>query len=204
MMNFDLGSWMANVKALIPISEIIKIPSQRDKLIKFIEGPSKENEDDEDELIMLQTTKDKKEGSYPPFYMSLHINGLMLHNCMLDLGASTNVMPLKVMNQLGLKVTRPYRNVCGIDSRKIEAHGLIKDPEVHFFQHPDMSLLMDVVGIDVSDAWGMLLSRKWGAQVGGTLQLDLSYAKIPTTQNTYVTLYREPKRKYHVEDPCIG
>ena len=162
-MNFDLGNWMANAKALIPISEIIKISSQMEKLIRFIEGPSKQNDDDEDEPIMLQTSTEKKEGSVPPFYISLHINDLMLHNCMLDPEASTNVMPLTVMNQLGLKVTRPYRKVCGIDSKKIEAHGLIKDLEVRFLQHLDMSLLMYVVAIDVPDAWGMLLSKKWGS-----------------------------------------
>jgi hypothetical protein len=31
--------------------------------------------------------------------------------------------------------------------------------------------------------------------------MDLSYATIPTCENTYVTLYREPMMKYHVEDP---
>lgn len=47
----------------------------------------------------------------------------------------------------------------------------------------------------------MLLSRKWGAKVGGTLQLDLPYATILAGENAYVTLQREPERRYHVEDP---
>jgi hypothetical protein len=38
---------------------------------------------------------------------------------------------------------------------------------------------MDVVVIDVPDAWGMLLSRKWVATLGGNLQMDLTYATIP-------------------------
>jgi hypothetical protein len=45
---------------------------------------------------------------------------------------------------------------------------------------------MDVVVIDVLDAWGMLLSRKWAANLGNNIQLDLSYATIPTIDNTYV------------------
>jgi hypothetical protein len=32
---------------------------------------------------------------------------------MLDTGAGANIMPFKVMQQLGLKVTHPYKNVCG-------------------------------------------------------------------------------------------
>jgi hypothetical protein len=49
---------------------------------------------------------------------------------MLDSGASTNVMTLKVMKQLGLEITRPYGNVCGIDSKSIGVCGLIEDLEV--------------------------------------------------------------------------
>jgi hypothetical protein len=63
-------------------------------------------------------------------------------------------------------------------------------------------MLMDVVVIDAPDSWGMLLSRKWAAaSLGGSLQMDLSYATIPTCEGTFVTLYREHPRRYHVEDP---
>jgi hypothetical protein len=74
---------------------------------------------------------DRKNEEHAPFFISLVVNDLLLHNCMLDSGASTNVMSLKVMNQLGLKITRPYRNVCGIDSKLIKVCGLIKDLKVY-------------------------------------------------------------------------
>jgi hypothetical protein len=41
------------------------------------------------------------------------------------------------------------------------------------------------------DAWGMLISQKWAANLGGSIQMDLSYATIPTRENTYVTLHKE-------------
>jgi hypothetical protein len=110
-------------------------------------------------------------------------------------------MSLKVMNQLGLRTTRPYRNVCAMDSREIKVCGLIKDLHVKLVVYPNISILMDVVVIDVLDAWCMLLSRKWAASLGGSIQMDLSYATIPTCEGTFVTLYREHPRKYHVEDP---
>jgi hypothetical protein len=120
---------------------------------------------------------------------------------MLDSGASSNVMTRKVMERLNLRISRPYHNVCAMDSREIEVHGLIKDLQVHLVVFPDISVLMDVVVIDVPDAWGMLLSRKWAASLGGSLQMDLSYATIPTCDNTFVRLTREQEKKYHVEDP---
>jgi hypothetical protein len=42
---------------------------------------------------------------------------------------------------------------------------------------------------------------RWAANFGGTLQMDLSYATIPTCEGMFVTLHRELAYRYHVEDP---
>jgi hypothetical protein len=60
---------------------------------------------------------------------------------------------------------------------------------------------MDIVVIVVPDAWGMLLSRKTAADLGVNLQMDLTYATIPTLHGTTFKLNRELERRYHVENP---
>jgi hypothetical protein len=62
-------------------------------------------------------------------------------------------------------------------------------------------MLMDIVVIDMPDVWGIILSRKWSANFGGNLQMDLSYATILTPDGKPFILYREPIVKYQVEDP---
>ena len=105
----------------MPVSKLIKIPSKKEKLLRLIEGPKykfieKSKETSEDiPVILLAIDKEKGNGSHSPFFISLMINDLLLHNCMLDLGASANVFVTKVMNQLGLKNNRPYRSVCVMD-----------------------------------------------------------------------------------------
>jgi hypothetical protein len=47
----------------------------------------------------------------------------------------------------------------------------------------------------------MLLSRKTTADLGGNLQMDLTYATIPTPNGAMFRLNRELERKYHVKDP---
>jgi hypothetical protein len=136
-----------------------------------------------------------------PFFLSLLVNNHILHNCMLDSGASSNVMTKKVMEQLNLRISRPYHNICAMDSKTIEVHGLIKGLQVHLAAFPDIMIEMDIVVIDVPDAWGMLLSRKTTADLGGNLQMDLTYATIPTPDGAMFRLNRELERKYHVEDP---
>ena len=53
---------------------------------------------------MIEDLKD----SFPPFYISLNIHDKVLHNCLLDSGASHNLMPKVVMDELGLIITKPY------------------------------------------------------------------------------------------------
>jgi len=55
--------------------------------------------------------------------------------------------------------------------------------------------------IDVPDPWGMLLSRKITTGLGGSIQIDLTYATIPILSGAMFRLNRELERKYHVEDP---
>jgi hypothetical protein len=120
---------------------------------------------------------------------------------MLDSGSGASLMTKKVMQQLNLKTTRPYGNVCAMDSRSVEVEGMIQNQTVRLAKYPDIHLTMDILVIDVPDKWGMLLSRKWGASLGGSLQLDLSYATVPASENSLVKLHSEKERRYHVENP---
>jgi hypothetical protein len=114
----------------------------------------------------------------PPFYVSLKIHDMTLHNDMLDLGASHNLMPKVVMDELGLDITRPYKDLFSFDSRKVKCFGLIKDMVVSLSQISSKNMIMDVVVSDIPPKFGMLLSRSWDAKLKGTLQMDMSYATI--------------------------
>jgi hypothetical protein len=58
--------------------------------------------------------------------------------------------------------------VCGVYSKTIMVCGLIKDLGVILVAFPYISLMMDVIGIDIPDAWGMLLSIEWEETLGGS------------------------------------
>ena len=47
----------------------------------------------------------------PPFYVSLIIGGKLVHNCMIDLGANSSVMPRCVADALGMKYEPIVRDV---------------------------------------------------------------------------------------------
>jgi ribonuclease HI len=204
-LNIDLGGWLNNAKILVPVSEIMKIPSQREKLLKAMNEPPKSIIPKQpavayqDAPVILQNW-DRTNQKNLPFYLSLLVNDKVLHNCMLDSGASSNVMTKKVMEQLNLRISRPYHNICALDSQTIEVFGLIKGLQVYLKAFPDIMIEMDIVVIDVPDLWGMLINRKSAADLGGNIQMDLSYATLPTPSGGTFKLDREVYRKGHVED----
>ena len=67
--------------------------------------------------------KDLKD-SCPPFYISLKIHDKILHNCLLDSGASHNPMPKAMMDEISLSITKPYHDLFSFDSRKLKCLGL--------------------------------------------------------------------------------
>jgi hypothetical protein len=154
--------------------------------------------DDQPELMFgLEVDGQNDNGVVAPFYISLKIHDLILHNTMLDSGASHNLMPKTMMEKLGLEVTRPYKYFHSFDSNKVKCIGLIKDLCITLAQIPTKSMVMDIIVEDIPPKYGMLLSRSWGDKLRGTLHLDMSYATIPVFGQQR-RLYRETLMKYMV------
>jgi len=118
---------------------------------------------------------------------------------MLDSRASHNLMPKVVMDQLGLEVTKPYKDLFSFDSRKVKFLGMIKDIVVSLAQIPAKNMVMDVVVIDILMKFDMLLSRSWAAKLKGTLHMDMSYATIFVFGQDK-RFYREVLLKYMVSN----
>jgi len=52
-------------------------------------------------------------------------------------------------------------------------------------------LVMDIMVVYLPPNFGMLLLRSWIKRLGGTLQMDLTYATIPLLGGEHRRLYRE-------------
>ena len=67
---------------------------------------------------------------------------------MFDSCASHNLMPKVIMDNLGVDITRPYKDLYSFYSRKFRCLGLIKDLVVTLHQILEKSVVMDVVMAD--------------------------------------------------------
>jgi hypothetical protein len=130
---FSFENEINKIKIPIPLVELVKNPVYRKQITKVISVSKLESQSD-----VLNLEDDKPNITFgphfegakdivSPFYITLNIYDQLLHNCMLDSGASHNVMPKIIMDRLGLQITRPYRDLFSFDSRKVKCMGMIKD-----------------------------------------------------------------------------
>jgi len=81
----------------------------------------------------------------PPFYISLKVHYMALDNSILDSGTSHNLMDKLIMDDLGLYITRPYKDLFSFDSRNVKCFGLIKDLVMLLSQIPSKNMLIHVL-----------------------------------------------------------
>jgi hypothetical protein len=90
--------------------------------------------------------------------------------------------------------------VYSFNSKKVKCIGLIKDMVVSLAQLPMKSVVMDIVVSDIAPKFGIILSIMWANKVGGSLQMDLTYATILVFGGEHRRLYREVRLAYIISD----
>jgi len=116
------------------------------------------NLQDEKPAVILGPLVEDRDDSSPPFYTSLNIHDKFFHNFLMDSGASHNLIPKTIMDELSIEIKKTYHDLYSLDSRKVKFLGVIKDLVVTLFQFPMKSVVMDIMVVDVPPKFGMLLS----------------------------------------------
>lgn len=109
---------------------------------------------------------------------------------MLDSRASHNLMPIIIMDNLGLEIKRSHHDMYYFDSKRLKCIGMIKDLVVTLAQLLMKSIMMDVVMVDIPVNFGMLLSKSWAGKLRGTIHMDMTYATIPVFGGEHIRLYK--------------
>ena len=123
--SFSLETEISKLKIPIPLTELCRSSMYRNQIMKFLQQKSVPdpisdviNLHDEKPTIVLGPRAESREDNTPPFYISLNIHNKVLHNCLLDSGASHNLMPKVVMDELGLDITSKYHDLFSLTQRK--------------------------------------------------------------------------------------
>jgi len=204
--SFILEHELRKIKIPVPLTKLLKNEPFKKSIMKVLQPtPSSVSSDvislqDENPAITMVPHIEDGSDASPPFYISLNIHDKIMHNCIMDSGASHNVMPKVVMEELGLEITKPYQELYSFDSKKVKCMRLIKDMVVSLAQLPMKSVVMDIVVANIPQKFGMLLTITWAKKVGGSLQMELTYATIHLFGGEHRRLYREVRLAYIISD----
>jgi hypothetical protein len=144
-MKFSLDGELVKLKIMVPLKDLICMPGHKKEVNQFVGSIYLTNISNHHPQVFLGMGKSNNDLA---LYISLLVNGLVLHSCMLYLGYSTNVMTLKIMHELGLKISKTYKSMQAVDLREVQVCGVIKVLEVHLQMFLIRVLTMDVLVID--------------------------------------------------------
>jgi hypothetical protein len=205
-LSFNLKEKKKKIKIPIPLVELMKNESFKKKKMSTLyprctsESANILNIQYNQPTIVLGPIIEDRDEICPPFYISLNIHDKILHNFLLDSGASHNLMLKVVMEELGIEITKTYHDLFSFDSKRFKFFGLIKYLVVTLTSTSMKTMVMDVVVTDIPPKFGCLLSISFMKRLGGTLQMDLSYATIPVFGGENKRLYRESQLAYIISD----
>jgi hypothetical protein len=127
--------------------DMCRIPHQKDFLLqalKSIENPITSTDQGENPTISYLRNKptvnafseDKKGNPFvPPFLLTFEVFNKNLHNCLVDFGASSNVMPLSICNKLNTVPLKSDKHVIQLDKTQVKVTGELKYVMIRMATH---------------------------------------------------------------------
>jgi hypothetical protein len=115
----------------------------------------------------------------PPFLLTFEIFNRNVHNCMVDLGASSNVMPWSVCQKINAEVEPSSLKIIQLDRTDVKVIGELKNVLIILSSNPKVHQVIDIIVVDIPEVYGMFLSRDWSEQLHGYFAMDWSHLWLP-------------------------
>jgi hypothetical protein len=122
---------------------------------------------------MKTCSEDKKGNPFVPlFLLTFEVFNKNLHNCLVESRASSNVIPLSICNKLNAIPLKSDKHVIQLDRTQVKVMGELKDAMIMMATHPKFVQVIDIIVVDIPEAYGFLLSRDWFEKLNGYFSTD--------------------------------
>jgi hypothetical protein len=152
---------LKKLKANISFMEICRIPQQKDfplQGLKLVENPMTSTDpggnlsptDLGNKTTVNAYSKDKKGGPFvPPFLLTFEVFNINLHNCLVDSGASSNVMPFSIYKKLNAVPLKSDKHVIQLDIAQVKVTGELKYVMIRIMTHLIFVQVIDIIVVDI-------------------------------------------------------
>jgi hypothetical protein len=130
----------------------------------------------------------------PPFLLTFDIFNRNHHNCLIDSGASSNFMPLSICKKLNTVPLKSDKHVIQLDITQVTVIGELKDVMIRMATHPKCVQVIDIIVVDIPEAYGLLLSQDWFEKLNGYSSTD--WAHLNLTLKGHANMIRIDRERY--------
>jgi hypothetical protein len=190
-LDYNIVEDLKKLKASISVMDICRIPQQKDFLLqalnsveKMTAGNGPERNLSPIDLVGKPTVNtclgDRKENPFvPSFLLTFEIFNRNLHNYLVDSGASSNIIPLSIFKTLNSIPLKSDKHVIQLDRTQVKVIGELRDVMIRISTHPTFMQLIDIIVVDIPEAYGLLLSRDWSEKIKGYFSTDWAHLCLP-------------------------
>jgi ribonuclease HI len=138
-------------------------------------------------------------GKIPPFYISIANHDVALHNCLVDNDVTNNIIPVAVMEALGMNYTKYYETgeiIYAIDSRQVPTYGEIEDFYAWITTTPHIITIFNIIVVDLPPTYGVFLGRYWSSMIGRYIMNDGSCMILLGKEGAMIKEPYEPRKPF--------
>ena len=121
----------------------------------------------------------KSQYQTPSFLLTFKIFNQNVHNFLVDSRASSNVMPYSVYKKLNARPQICKTNIIQLDRSHVNILGELKDALIHLSSNSKVHQTIDIIVVDIPEAYRVILSRDWSAKLNGYFATEWSHLWLP-------------------------
>jgi hypothetical protein len=211
--DYNIVEYLKNLKENILVMDMCRIPQQKDFLLqalKSVENPTTSTNQGENIIptdlrnkpTVNVCSEDKKGKPFvPSFLLTFEVFKKNLHNCLVDSGASSNVISLSICKKLNVDPLKRDKHVIQLDKTQVKVMGELKDVIIRITTHPKFVQVIDIIVVDIQEAYGFLLSQDWSEKLKKYFSIDWDHLWLPLKGHmNIIRIDRERYLKHTVTD----
>jgi hypothetical protein len=110
-------------------------------------------------------------------------------------------MPLSICKKLNAIPLKSDKHIIQLDITQVKVIGELKDVMIRMATHPKFVQVIDIIVVDIPEAYGLLLSRDWSEKLNGYFSTDWAHLWFPLKGHTnMIRIDRERYLKHTVTD----
>ena len=122
------------------------------------------NKVDLDDIVLIGG---RSRSHTPTFLFTYEIFNKNVHNCLVDSGASSNILPGSLCEKLNVQPQKSIVRIVQLARSQVKVIGELNQVTIRLSSNPKVCQVIDILVADIPEFYGLILSRDWSEKLCG-------------------------------------